>query len=667
MQYLVPLDGIRAVAILAVLTFHVSPDVLPGGFTGVDVFFVLSGYLITSIILTALNNERFSMREFYLRRFKRLVPNLLATIFGVYFLWVQFMPASAARQAAQHGLWALFSLSNIYIWKYLGGYWGNSAESAPLTHTWSLGVEEQFYLFYPCALVLLAKFHPRRLKVWLLTAAALSFGLCWHGSYAHPAATFYLLPSRLWELLLGAALATHIMRRDEDGNQVSLPSAPKQRDVMAWSGFILIFVSFTAITSADVFPGFVALLPTIGTVLVVWSVASGQSWISRCLSCRLMTGIGKLSYSLYLWHWPLITFGKMQADFYGFSKILGACIGGVAGVLAALAGYFLVEQPFRARGVGSSKRLIGICAGCALSVVGSIFLANQELKADKNDQFDQPTFSIGAYDVGRNAGLDESASSTAYYDVKLPLGEPRPLDSWREGGIVRLYGGGRPRVVVFGSSHGLMYSSVIDEVCRKMEVSVAFLSVAYLTSVFFEASVNPNFPSELEACEFDKARLKWLSEWNPEVLFMIDRWDFRVESPERFRVKMEAFLKKAAPHVGRIVFVSQVPVISLDMNTNLREYVSFRSINGKGLPLLRVDTKEDLRKQAVAVVEDLSLGYSGLCILRADKHFYHEDGTVRYAEGRRFFYANIDHLTDIGAAEVRGEFEKVIREAVVSK
>ena len=154
MRYSPPLDGIRAVAILAVLIFHVAPSALTGGFTGVDVFFVLSGFLITSIILHDVRADRFSLREFYLRRVQRLLPNLIATVLGVLVLWTTLLPPSTARQAGEHGLWALFSASNIYIWRTLGSYWGNAAEHAPLTHTWSLGIEEQFYLLFP--LVVLA-------------------------------------------------------------------------------------------------------------------------------------------------------------------------------------------------------------------------------------------------------------------------------------------------------------------------------------------------------------------------------------------------------------------------------------------------------------------------------------------------------------------------------
>ncbi|HRH95018.1 MAG TPA: acyltransferase family protein [Prosthecobacter sp.] len=666
MPYLVPLDGIRAVAILAVLVFHVSPDALPGGFAGVDVFFVLSGFLITSIILTAVQGGSFSVREFYLRRIQRLLPNLIAMVLGVYILWAFLMPASAVRQAAQHGLWALFSLSNIYIWRNLGGYWGESAESAPLTHTWSLGIEEQFYLSFPVGLLLLAKFQPKQVRNWLMIAAVLSFGICLHGSYAHPVAAFYLLPSRLWELLMGASLAAHLIRRGGSGNLVRGGVAPHACSVMGWTGLMLVMASFTLISARDVFPGWVALLPTVGTVLMVWSVVGARTHLSNCLSSGFMTGTGKLSYSLYLWHWPLITFGKIQAGYHGINELFGALAGGLAGIVAAYAVYVFIERPLRVRGPGRSKRLSGVSGGLAFAIVVSVGLASQRLEADKNRQFDTPTFSVGLYDAGRNAGIEQAASSTAYYDVKFPKVPSRALDSWKEGGIVRLYGGGRPKVVVFGSSHGLMYSRVIDDICRKSGVSVAFLAVGYSTSAFFDVSVNPNFPSELEAREFDEARKKWIRCWQPDVLFLIDRWDLRMESSSRFSAKLETFLSDVTPHVKQVVFVAQVPVINLEINTNLREYVTYRSIKGAELPRLEVDANHELRRAAVELAREMALSFPSLYIMRVDNLFDRQDGTVRYADGRRFFYANVDHLTDAGAEETRGLFADAISGALIS-
>ena len=206
MPYSAPLDGLRAIAILAVLVFHVAPTALPGGFTGVDVFFVLSGFLIASIIRHDVVDGSFTLREFYTRRLQRLLPNVVLTVTAVVLLWWMLLPSSAARQAAAHGLWALVSLSNVFVWRDLGSYWGNAAESAPLTHTWSLGVEEQFYLLFP-ALFALALRRSRRPALWVGAVAAASAIWCAGWGSRDPAATFYLLPSRVWGLLAGVLLS----------------------------------------------------------------------------------------------------------------------------------------------------------------------------------------------------------------------------------------------------------------------------------------------------------------------------------------------------------------------------------------------------------------------------------------------------------------------------
>ncbi len=312
MPYSAPLDGIRAIAILAVLIFHISPVVLKGGFAGVDVFFVLSGFLITSILLHDIRDGSFSMREFYLRRVQRLLPNVVVTVFAVVLLWTLLMPPSQAIQAGRHGLWTILNLSNIYIWRNLGGYWGDAAEWAPLLHTWSLAVEEQFYLFFPGFLLLLARVQRTRVLAWLVAATVLSLGLWLYGSRIHPVATFYLLPTRVWELLLGAALAAHrTPLRTDDSYPRTL--GPKALEAMGWCGLGMILVGFLLIDEANEFLGLVTLVPVVGTAFVLVSVADGKTRLARLLSVPFMVVTGKLSYSLYLWHWPLITLGKLQA------------------------------------------------------------------------------------------------------------------------------------------------------------------------------------------------------------------------------------------------------------------------------------------------------------------------------------------------------------------
>ena len=232
MSYVPALDGLRAVAILGVLVFHALPGALRGGFTGVDVFFVLSGYLITSVILHDLRGGSFSIREFYLRRIQRLLPNAVLTVlFTLALASVALLPSQAVR-VAKHGLWTIFNLSNLYIWRSVGGYWGDSAASVPLLHTWSLAVEEQFYLLFPVTLLFLSR-RTHLFKVTaLLSLASLAASI--YGTAAHPVSTFYLLPTRAWEPLMGAALATYHGFREQRATIAELSS--DRRSSSLWAG-----------------------------------------------------------------------------------------------------------------------------------------------------------------------------------------------------------------------------------------------------------------------------------------------------------------------------------------------------------------------------------------------------------------------------------------------
>ena len=253
MRYSAPLDGLRAIAILVVLIFHMAPAALPGGFIGVDVFYVLSGFLITSILVAGIDRGTFSFAEFYRRRIQRLLPNVIVTVLATVALWSLFLMPSAARQAAAHGVWALVSLSNVYVLNFLGGYWGNAAETAPLTHTWSLGVEEQFYLLYPALLVLLARLARARLRAWLIGIALASFALSVWLTPRAPAFAFYMLPTRMWQLLAGAIVAL-------PGGAFPLRALVTSR-AAGWLGLAVVLGGSMWIPS-DGFPGWIALVPT---------------------------------------------------------------------------------------------------------------------------------------------------------------------------------------------------------------------------------------------------------------------------------------------------------------------------------------------------------------------------------------------------------------------
>lgn len=657
MAYMASLDGIRAIAIVAVLLFHVWPVALIGGFTGVDVFFVLSGFLITSIVLHDIRDGSFSLREFYLRRIQRLLPNIIVLVLSVLVLWTLLLPPSSATQPARHGLWTLFNLSNIYIWDNLGGYWGTDAEWAPLTHTWSLGIEEQFYLFFPGTLLLLTRFQPSRVWIWLTVATVFSFGICLYGTQAHPTATFYLLPARVWELLLGAVVAVHHTSIQISGAEPLRGS--KTRQAMGWIGLGAIIAGFFSIRGGNKFPGLASLVPTLGTAFVLLSITSTEARISRLLSMKFMVRMGKLSYSLYLWHWPLIILGKLEAESYGLPQLGGAAAGCLVGILLGWGAYVWIEQPLRKRGPGRSWRLAAIAAGFIVVVFYCGAIVARRQVTDPTHPFDTPTWSAELFNASK-AWDHKLRPKVAFNDVYFPPLPPRSDGSWRTGGVIHRFGGsGHPKVVVLGSSHALMYSRLIDDLCGEMNIPVAFLGV-HNTPVFFAERVNEYFPTSLKAHEFDEARRNWLRVWRPEIVFIIDRWGVCADSPQDFDVKLRSFLGEVCPLAGRVIFVTQVPILKVPMERNLRELVTARMISEKGLPRLDPDSKERIWKQSIVLAEAAKTDFPNLRILRADLPFIQRDGSIRYASGRSFFYADDNHLTDIGTEEVRFLFKKAI-------
>ena len=208
-----------------------------------------------------------------------------------------------------------------------------------------------------------------------------------------------------------------------------------------------------------------------------------------------------------------------------------------------------------------------------------------------------------------------------------------------------------------------MYSKVIDDICRNLQISVAFLGAGNGSTVFFESTINANFSSLTEAREFDDTRRKYLREWHPEAVFIIDRWDERCKTPREFDVKLKAFLREVSPLSKRVIFVAQVPVHQGGDDVNLREIVTSRMGRGKELPHLRPDLNDELRKQVAVTAESLVTDFRNLRVLRADVPFYLKDGSIRYAEGRNFFYADDDHLTDAGSEAIRGLFQEAVEEA----
>ena len=336
LRYRPDIDGLRALAVLVVVAFHYGVTGLAGGFVGVDVFFVISGYLITTLIVTDLAADRFTIREFYLRRVRRIFPALftvlaVAAVAAVALLLPNDLFVLRRSLAAA----TLFS-SNLYFYRATD-YFAPPEQEQPLLHTWSLSVEEQFYLVFPVLMLLLYRYARRRIALVLAVITAASFALAaWMVSQERVAAAFYLLPMRAWELGVGALLALGVVR---------LPRRPPARHALSVIGVALILFAAVAYDAGTAFPGVSALPPVLGTALLI--AAGERSLVGRVLALPPVVFVGLISYSLYLWHFPLLVF--YRAYTLDQPSVRARVVLAAASLVLAVLSWRFVEQPFRRR------------------------------------------------------------------------------------------------------------------------------------------------------------------------------------------------------------------------------------------------------------------------------------------------------------------------------
>jgi peptidoglycan/LPS O-acetylase OafA/YrhL len=370
--YRADIDGLRAVAVLLVLFdhLHIRCD---GGYIGVDVFFVISGYLISSVILGEIEAGRFSIVGFYERRIRRIFPALLVMLLATTAMAYHYLAPSALDSYARSLIAALLSASNMLFW-HQAGYFDAPSAAKPLLHTWSLGVEEQFYICFPLLLVPICRSFPRSLKPALIGLATLSFLLACFWVRRDPSAAFYLAPLRGWELLLGAILS-----------QRYLPAirGKAMRNAAALAGMALILVPAACYSVATPFPGLAALPPCLGAALLIAAGEHGGSLVGSVLAWPPVAFIGLISYSLYLWHWPILIFQNTNSMLLDStvpnSRLVKIVVLAMSLAVATLSWRF-VETPFRRGRLRPSRRAlfsISTVAVAAMLLIGCGMIATQ--------------------------------------------------------------------------------------------------------------------------------------------------------------------------------------------------------------------------------------------------------------------------------------------------
>jgi len=380
LKYRADIDGLRAIAVLSVVGFHTFPTVVKGGFIGVDIFFVISGFLISTIIFDSLKRDAFSFIAFYSRRIKRIFPALLLVLVSSFVLGWFVLLTNEYKQLGKHIAGGAGFVSNFVLWGE-SGYFDNTADTKPLLHLWSLGIEEQYYILWP--LLLWAAWKRRfNLLIIATTVAIISAALNTKGINSDIVSTFYSPQTRFWELLAGSILAYLSLHKHDvstrlksllDGFAIKTvrvrglkENDNTSRNILSFSGAALIAIGFLLITKESAFPGWWAALPVLGSALII--AAGTQAWLNRTvLSNSVLVWFGLISFPLYLWHWPVLSFaGIMESEPLSREFRLAAVL--VSTVLAWLT-FRLVERPIRFGRFGNAKAATLVClmviVGCA--------------------------------------------------------------------------------------------------------------------------------------------------------------------------------------------------------------------------------------------------------------------------------------------------------------
>lgn len=366
-RYRPEIDGLRTVAVLSVIIYHAEFElaghsVLSGGFFGVDIFFVISGFLITSLIMSELNNtDQLSILNFYERRARRLLPALLLVMLAsIAAAWHILLP-SQLIDFSNSLIASLLFVSNFYWDMSLQEYGAESSLLKPFLHTWSLAVEEQYYLIFPLIMLGIHRWQRKRLAIFLCAGMLISLVFAVWFTTVNFHSSFYMLPSRFWELLAGGVLATMMYRHPAS------EYAALKNHVLPAVGLLLLLLSFVFVRY-DAYlnhPGLVTIVPVLGTVLIM-GFAHKEDLVTRILASRLFVAIGLISYSLYLWHFPIFAFARnVSASLSISEKLLWI---GVTFLLSILS-YFLVEKPFRNRAIMPTTRMLGTLSLLSLLVV----------------------------------------------------------------------------------------------------------------------------------------------------------------------------------------------------------------------------------------------------------------------------------------------------------
>ena len=648
-------DGLRALAVLPVILFHAGFS-CPGGFIGVDVFFVISGYLITQIIERELKAHRFSVLVFYQRRIRRIFPALFVMLAASTAIGYLYLPPLELKALGESLVASSAFSSNILFYRW-SGYFAPNSEYTPLLHTWTLSLEEQFYVCWPLFLALLSI--PAVSKWKIPTALAVLVGtlmLSAHWVRSSPNVAFYLLPSRAWELALGALLSFSPVSRV----LVRLPRALASAASLAGIG--LLGIAVATYNRATPFPGFAALLPCVGAALVIAAGEGGASIGGRILSLRPLVWTGMISYSLYLWHWPIFLFGHLWAN----RKLDLSERGGLIVLIFVVAwlSWRFVESPFRNAHVARSKVRFWVIGGLATSAVfvavGAVLYLGNGLPARGPDVGD---FATEAESLQKSPCLARGASLPRVEGCLL--GAPAPAS--------------RYTAVLWGDSHAAHLAPVLGEVGQHLGVTIREIAKAGC-SPLPGVGFLPFDETRADCPAFNDAALRAvLVEKDVRVVFLAARWDVFArgellltsdgarpspnDSRQLFVSSLRTLLTRLVDSGRRVILVGQVPLPPPELlicTTRAR----FRGLEEDKCPIDQPQANERTEDLVNRVISEAASGLEpSVLTVHPYDLLCRNHGCMVQSNGQ-LLYLDESHLSSSGARLLEGGLEKGIASAL---
>ncbi|MXO49355.1 acyltransferase family protein [Erythrobacter vulgaris] len=636
------IDGLRALAVVPVVLNHAGIPGFPGGFIGVDIFFVISGYLITGILAREIERDTFSIVHFYERRARRILPALGAVIAACFLAGWFFLLPDEMTTLGKNAIAAIAFVSNVAFWWTANDYFAESVALQPLLHTWSLSVEEQFYLFFPILLWFLAKFSRSVLLVSIAVLCALSFAASIWATEHAPTANFYLIFFRIWELGFGSLLAL---------GSANLPHGRAAREIGSALGIALIVGSIVTLDEFSDFPGLSALPACLGSTLLIWAGSTekaGQPFFNRLLALKPLVGIGLISYSLYLWHWPVLVAARIFEQSVTIPlDVALLCIS--LSVLLAWLSWRFVEQPFRGgpdRPQLSRKQIFGWSAASmgALSAVGAAMIVTGGIPAR----------------LGNEAGA-RYAANVARAPIEVDCINRSPDED------PCILGGGSPDYVLWGDSHaGSLIPALQSYVTSRGQSAVVFTKAACapllgVLRLDQEGNVNCDVHNRgvLERIKTD---------YSDATVIMLGRWALLAEG-ERYigeegvhpviaradglEVALEAYPKvvKAglsgavdalAGNGNSVIVVKGIPELGFGAPGVLARHEWL----GWDLPVLTSEAMQERQGRARALIDNVA-SESGVSVI--DPADYLCGRVCAYARGKEALYRDDDHLSRSGA------------------